>query len=113
MPGIFTVMLWIAAILAGTASVVAGALHLTRPDPEAHQAITQACNGPTEINAVISSNPAAVTALKGAAASASTVVGADGTMPIVARVVSGQYVVTIGSGSNAKTCLVPLATSHL
>ena len=113
MPGTFWTLTWIGGVLAAAALVMVAALQISAPDPAMHASITQACNGPTEIAAVIGADPAALAALSGASQSTGTQIGANGFLPITARVSSGQYVVTVGAGNDSKTCLVPLASTHL
>lgn len=113
MPAMFWTMTWIAGVLAAAAVAIVAALQISTPDPAMHASITQACNGPVEIAAVIGADPAALAAMQGAHQSNGTQSGANGSLPITARVAGGQYVVTVGTGNDTKTCLVPLATTHL
>lgn len=113
MPAMFWTLTWIGGILAAAALAIVAALQISTPDPAMHASITQACNGATEIGAVIGADSAALAAMQGAHQSTGTQSGANGSLPITARVSGNQYVVTVGSGSDAKTCLVPLATTHL
>jgi hypothetical protein len=110
---IVLILPWLSAIIVAIALTIVTGINAMAPNPAVHASVTEACNGPVEMAAVFAANPAALAQIKNAQQSSGSITTADGPIPIVSRVASGDYVVTVGSGSNAKTCYVPLASTHL
>jgi hypothetical protein len=107
------------AAVVGAIVVIGGGvvsyMKATQPIPAQHAATVEACNGAVEIAALEAADAATTTKIAQAQNASGTIAGPTGTspLPVVARVANNQYVVTVGSGADAKTCSIPIATRSL
>ena len=115
MPQAFLALAAVVAAIVTIGAGVIGAMKMTAPVPAVHAAIIEACNGPVEMAAVEAADPTAAGKLQNAQVSSGQLTPPTGAspLPIVARVVGSQYVVTVGSGSTARTCQVPIGARSL
>jgi len=110
MPQIFVTITLATVALLGIGGLVIGGLKMTAPVPAAHAAIVEACTPATEISAVTSYDSALSAKL---IASPGAGTGTLNAQPVIGRVVGQNYVVTVGAGTNAKTCAMSLAKRSL
>jgi hypothetical protein len=93
--------------------LVVGYTTVTTPNAAMHTASLKSCDSVTEISAVLASDPNAAAALKTAQATNGTVSFISGNLPITAYVASGEYIVQVGTGSQAFTCHTAIAQRSL
>ena len=113
MPSVLVVIAWVAVITLFAGTGVWSAIKVTTPQPAVHAAGIEACDGPTEIAELTAASAPAVSAVKGAQPSSGNLITSNGPLPVTARVVNGEYVVTLGTGAGERTCHVPIAKRQL